>query len=99
TTPRPPLSLHDALPIYFARHAVRVDFLGATAHVDRAPAALAARTGAPLVVAATRRDPSALVIEVLDVIVPPVRAGRAWIDRATRSEEHTSELQSPDHLV
>src|SRR5258708_12610733 len=26
-------------------------------------------------------------------------AGRAWRPGAARSEEHTSELQSPDHLV
>jgi KDO2-lipid IV(A) lauroyltransferase len=67
-----------------ARHAVRVDFLGAHAYADRAPAALAARTGAPLVVAASRRDAGRVTIEILDVLAPPKRAGRAWVERATR---------------
>lgn len=66
------------------RHAVRVDFLGRGAWSDRAPAALAARSGAPLVVAAfRRRDDGDHVLHVLSVLWPPVRARRAWIDRAT----------------
>lgn len=68
-----------------ARHAVPVEFLGASAHADRAAAALAAASGAPLVVAASRRDErGGQVLEVLDVLLPPRRAARAWIDRATR---------------
>lgn len=73
----------DQVPVA-CRHAVRAPFLGADAYVDRAPAALAARAGAPLVVAASRRDGSSHTIEVLGVIVPPARAGRAWVERATR---------------
>lgn len=66
-------------------HGTRVAFLGESAWVDRAPATLAARTGAPLVVAASRRTPSGEhVLEVLDVLEPPARAGRGWIDEATR---------------
>lgn len=68
-----------------ARHAVAVEFLGAAAHADRAAAALAASSGAPLVVAASRRDERGRqVLEVLDVLLPPRRAARAWIDGATR---------------
>jgi KDO2-lipid IV(A) lauroyltransferase len=68
-----------------ARHAVQADFLGRPAATDRAPAALAASTGAPLVVAASLRDESGeQVLYVLDVIHPPRRPTRAWIDAATR---------------
>ena len=66
------------------RHAVVVDFLGRRAHADKGPAALAARTGAPLVVPAARRLPDGThVLSVLDVVVPPERAGAAWIEEAT----------------
>jgi KDO2-lipid IV(A) lauroyltransferase len=68
------------------RHAVLVEFLGRPASADRAPAALAAVTGAPLVVATSRRDDGGKqVLEVLDVLVPPPRAARGWIDQATRA--------------
>lgn len=68
-----------------ARHAVSVEFLGAAAQADRAPAAFAAASGAPLVVAASRRDGRGRqVLEVLEVLVPPRHASRAWIERATR---------------
>jgi len=67
-----------------ARHAVRVPFLDGLAWVDRAAATLAARAGSPLVVAASRRDGrGGHVLEVLEVHVPPRRAGRSWIDQAT----------------
>ncbi len=39
-----------------ASHAIPVTFLGQPAHADRAPAAVAATAGAPIVVAASRRD-------------------------------------------
>jgi KDO2-lipid IV(A) lauroyltransferase len=66
------------------RHALRGEVLGRPAWIDRAPAALAARSGAPLVVAASRRDPSGEHrLEVLGVHEPPARAGRRWVDRAT----------------
>lgn len=72
-----------------SRHAIEIDFLGRRASVDRAPAALAARSGAPLVVAASRRDRHGEhVLCVLDVMVPPARAGRVWIDDATRRAAH-----------
>jgi KDO2-lipid IV(A) lauroyltransferase len=67
-----------------ARHAVRVSFLGRPALADRAPAALAASRAAPLVVAASARGADGEhVLHVLDVIAPPRRPGRAWIDAAT----------------
>ena len=67
------------------RHALAAPFLGRTAWVDRAPAALAASTGAALVVAASRRDErgDGHVLHVLDVLVPPARPSRGWIDEAT----------------
>jgi KDO2-lipid IV(A) lauroyltransferase len=69
-----------------AQHAVLTEFLGRLALVDRAPATLAARAGAPLVIAAScRGSRGEQILRVLDVIVPPPRAGRAWIDLATKA--------------
>ncbi len=68
-----------------ARHALAVEFLGATAHVDRAPAALAAAARAPLVVGLARREGARQVLEVLAVLEPPAHPGRAWVDEATRA--------------
>jgi KDO2-lipid IV(A) lauroyltransferase len=67
-----------------SRHAVPVEFLGRRAFADRAPAALAATTGAPLVIAAARRDRrGAHVLHVLGVLEPPPRPTRRWIVEAT----------------
>jgi Kdo2-lipid IVA lauroyltransferase/acyltransferase len=75
----------DQVPVA-ARHAVEVDFLGVPALADRAPAALAAAAGAPLVVAAARRDGrGGHELHVLRVITPPPRPTRAWIAEATVS--------------
>jgi KDO2-lipid IV(A) lauroyltransferase len=69
-----------------SRHAVAVEFLGRRAFADRAPAALAAASGAPLVVAAGSRDDSgAHVLHVLKVFVPPRRPTRRWISETTSS--------------
>jgi KDO2-lipid IV(A) lauroyltransferase len=66
-------------------HATALDFLGRAAFVDRAPATLAARAMAPLVVAASRRAPSGRhELYVLAVLTPPPRPGRDWIEQATR---------------
>jgi KDO2-lipid IV(A) lauroyltransferase len=66
------------------RCAVACEFLGQAAWVDRAPAALAARARAPLVVATARRAADgAHVLAVLSVLEPPPRPTRAWIDHAT----------------
>jgi KDO2-lipid IV(A) lauroyltransferase len=71
------------------RHAIACEFLGQRAWADRAAAALAASSGAPLVVTAARRtNDGSHVLHVLEVLAPPPRAsraGRAWIDEATRA--------------
>ena len=67
---------------------VEAEFLGATALHDALPATMAARSGAPIVVAFARRagpGGSAHVVEVLDVLVPPPRPSAAWIDETTRT--------------
>jgi len=65
-----------------ASHAMALPFLGANAFVDRAPATVAARTGALFVVPAARRTASgAQELVVLDAIAP--RKSREWIDEAT----------------
>ncbi|MBL8718332.1 MAG: hypothetical protein JNL79_20290 [Myxococcales bacterium] len=59
-------------------------FLGEEAAHDTLPATLAARSGAPLVLAlGGRRGGHHVTIE--EVFVPPPRAGRAWIDETTRA--------------
>ncbi len=69
-----------------SRHAVPVEFLGRPAFADRAAAALAAASGAPLVVAAARRNRrGAHVLHVLEVLEPPARPTRRWIAEATVS--------------
>jgi KDO2-lipid IV(A) lauroyltransferase len=66
------------------RHGVPVEFLGRVALADRAPAALAAQTGAPLLVAAARRRPDGkLRLELLERLTPPPRPGPAWVEEAT----------------
>lgn len=66
------------------RGAIRTEFLGQVAFVDRGPATLAARERAPLVVAAARREPGGdHILHVLAVFEPPMRPGREWIDAAT----------------
>jgi KDO2-lipid IV(A) lauroyltransferase len=76
--------LIDQVPEFEGR-GVPIEFLGARALADRAPAALAACNGAPLVVVAFRRDERGRhVIRVLRVLSPPSRDRRAWIAHATR---------------
>ncbi len=73
----------DQVPDSLGR-AVVVDFLGRPALVDRAPAALAAACGAPLVVAASRRcEDGEHALHVLAVLAPPPRGRSAWIDETT----------------
>ncbi len=64
---------------------VEAPFLGELAVHDVFAATLAARTGAPLVVAFARRTAAGHVVEIVDVLEPPPRADRAWIDDATRA--------------
>jgi KDO2-lipid IV(A) lauroyltransferase len=70
-----------------ARHALSLPFLGRAALVDRAPATLAWRASATvLVVASTRRQDGRMGVEVLAVIPPaPDAAARRWIADATRT--------------
>jgi len=63
---------------------VVAEFLGAQVLVDRAPAALAARAGVPLVVAAQERTRTGHVLHALAVLEPPSRERVAWIDDASR---------------
>jgi KDO2-lipid IV(A) lauroyltransferase len=74
------------------RHGVPCDFLSAPAWVDRGPAVVAARSGAPLVVTAARRNRDGThTLSVLEVHEPPPRAGRAWIQRVTVHATHALE--------
>jgi KDO2-lipid IV(A) lauroyltransferase len=72
-------------------HGVAVSFLGQPALASRAPAALAWRQRAPLLVVAARREPSGRhVLSVLQTLLPPSSASppaadRAWIEEATRA--------------
>jgi Kdo2-lipid IVA lauroyltransferase/acyltransferase len=75
--------LIDQVPAHES-HGIPVEFLGARALADRAPAALSAATGAPLVVVAFRREPAGShLIEVLEVLDPPCRNRRLWVLAAT----------------
>jgi KDO2-lipid IV(A) lauroyltransferase len=68
------------------KHAIQAPFLGANAWVDRAPFALAARTGAPLMVSAAHRRARTQSLEVIDVLRPPERGRSEWIaEAATRA--------------
>jgi KDO2-lipid IV(A) lauroyltransferase len=73
----------DQVPVS-RRHSLEVDFLGASAFVDRTAATVAATTGAPLLVTAAERTGDGHKLHVLDVLEPPLRHRRDWIDSATR---------------
>jgi KDO2-lipid IV(A) lauroyltransferase len=61
-------------------------FLGEIAAHDLLPATLAARRRAPIVLAFARREADGgHVVEIVDVLVPPRGANRAWIVEATRT--------------
>src|SRR5690606_41307391 len=80
------LSLHDALPIY-ARKRARDAFDGGIAAVDQE---LRRRAAGEQVRLEVRRNPDADV---------DLAAAQRFFERARRSEEHTSELQSRENLV
>jgi KDO2-lipid IV(A) lauroyltransferase len=63
---------------------IEAPFLGAQALHDVLPATIAARTGAPIVVALARRQRHAHVVEIVEVLTPPPHAGHEWIELATR---------------
>src|SRR5207244_13002664 len=89
-----PLSLHDALPISF------VALLNTFALSPFLPA-IAAEFGAP--VALLGQVPALMMLTAagLGLAIGPIadRVGHRRVLLLGRSEEHTSELQSPDHLV
>jgi KDO2-lipid IV(A) lauroyltransferase len=79
----------DQVPDAVSR-AISVDFLGRPALTDRAPAVLAASSGAPLVLVAGRRDAdNEHRLSILGVWLPPVRAPLAWVDAVTREVTHS----------
>src|SRR5207244_11594930 len=92
------LSLHDALPIFLDAMLARL-----TSHELRGDDGTARR---PLAALRTRRrdDPAIALLDawatVGDVLTfYSERIANEGFLRTARSEEHTSELQSPDHLV
>jgi Kdo2-lipid IVA lauroyltransferase/acyltransferase len=65
---------------------MEISFLGQSARCDTTPALLAARTGAPLVLALSRRlHDGTHWIDVPLTLEPPPRASRLWIEEATRA--------------
>src|SRR5207244_11950203 len=82
-----PLSLHDALPISF-----QPPCLGRSVQLTQiAERSLARTVGCPH---RLHQRPIGVILAILATLMRPQKhPGRV------RSEEHTSELQSPDHLV
>jgi len=63
-----------------------LSFLGQRARCDMTPAVLAARTGAPLVLALGRRlSDGRHCLDVPLILEPPSRASSTWIEEATRA--------------
>src|SRR5438552_3450396 len=89
------LSLHDALPIF--RQANLIKGMSGSPIYINGKVVGAFSQGEP-----TTKEPLGLVTPIEDMLeawdpnLPHVLDGG---DKAQRSEEHTSELQSPDHLV
>src|SRR5207244_7460233 len=92
----PPLSLHAALPILSGADAVLIGDSVDDAHAS-------ADAGAACVLySGGFTHPALLVATGLPVthsLIDAVRVGHRQAGCDERSEEHTSELQSPDHLV
>src|SRR5207244_10094859 len=89
-------SLHDALPIYVNEHPAAP---GERQDVDRqAPAAERERRLRPRPAAQAGPEQREVPDQVAQVDHPG-RGDRDHCDARVRSEEHTSELQSPDQLV
>jgi KDO2-lipid IV(A) lauroyltransferase len=78
-----------------SRAAIRVDFLGAPALVDLAPALVALRARVPLVaVFPVRRADGAHAATIAGVLVPPCRPSRDWAEHAM----HTVTRWLEDHV-
>src|SRR5207244_13195765 len=95
----PALSLHDALPIYLSpwRMAARPDDIAAkmATRLQDLSAALEHALGTTK---AQRETLAAETAELAITSAVTLHDLLSAVDRL-RSEEHTSELQSPDHLV
>ncbi len=76
------------------RHAVAGEFLGAPAWIPRGPAALAARTRAPMLLLGMHRDgeSAGLTLDLLATYEPPARPGPRWIAQTMRAA--TAELDA-----
>src|SRR5207244_6543665 len=93
-----PLSLHDALPI--CRPAVvGVIHVGALPGTPRASEPLAALERRARAEAGAYRAAGVDAVMVENMHDVPYLRGGVGPEIVARSEEHTSELQSPDHLV
>src|SRR5207244_13261614 len=93
--PSSTLSLHDALPIYALKHGSNPDLLNSVGrllgrYLPKDDASGVQKANQQLVDPLSERE-----LEVLAFVAQ----GLQNPDIAERSEEHTSELQSPDHLV
>src|SRR5207244_10938318 len=86
------LSLHDALPIFAEALARLGDVTVVAPERDRSGASNSLTLDRPLVV---RRAPNGY----FSVNGTPTDCVHIAVTGLLRSEEHTSELQSPDHLV
>ncbi len=79
------------------RHAVAGEFLGAPAWIARGPAALAARTRAPMLLLGMHREGetsegASLTLDLLATYEPPARPGPRWIAATMRAA--TAELDA-----
>jgi len=75
-----------------ARAVLRVPFLGELADVDLAPALVALRARAPIVVAFPVRRSGRHAFELVRVIEPPLRPTRLWAEQAMR--QITADLEA-----
>src|SRR5262249_62145089 len=91
-----PLSLHDALPIYDQRSIARI-YLDA----ERAASGVSHRLGHGVWPSIARPTPDRPVVAARDQPAGRIDHHILWRGtcRQTRSEEHTSELQSLTNLV
>src|SRR5207244_12551820 len=94
-SPSPP-SLHDALPISESPLVINLS-LGLLPPVEQLPALwLGRRVDSD----STRRTSKQVALhQEMRLLERPVEQPHLLVERHLRSEEHTSELQSPDHLV
>src|SRR5207244_12330870 len=95
-TPLHPLSLPDALPIWAAVVALALAACGQNAP----PITSAAQGGnTPAAQAGSTSNGQASSTSNAQGGASAVHSSASAVIRPARSEEHTSELQSPDHLV